>query len=76
MTGLDFQLMRKSLGLTQDLVAKELGVSRPTVSAWEKSEKVPNSRLVFLALEALKRVPELRSWHRDGAYPAKGESND
>lgn len=75
MTGLDLQELRKSLGLTQELLAKELGVSRPTISVWEKADKVPNSRLIELAFEALKRLPDTRNWHRDGSYSATEYDN-
>ena len=73
MTGLDIQTKRRALGLTQEHLAKELGVSRPTISAWEKAENPPNARLIYLALTALERLPELRNWHRDGAYACEGD---
>lgn len=43
-------LARKRRGLTQDAVARELGVSRPTLIAVEKGQRVPsNEELVKLA---------------------------
>lgn len=32
---------RKELGLSQDELAKRIGVSRPTVTAWETSTRYP-----------------------------------
>ena len=76
MTGLELRIKRKSLSLTQELLAKELGVSRPTIVAWEKAENVPNGRLVELAITALEKLPEHRNWYKDGAYSSEGYSYD
>lgn len=43
---------RVNRGLTQDYVAKKLGVSRTTVIAWEKGKSTP-STLVLNALSDL-----------------------
>jgi transcriptional regulator with XRE-family HTH domain len=66
MTGNQLRERRKLLGLSQDLLAKELRVSRPTISAWEARGTEAIDHLVFLAVEALSRNPDLRSYARDG----------
>lgn len=38
---------RKAKKLTQDAVAKDLGVSQPTVSAWESGEAYPTNKNVL-----------------------------
>lgn len=68
MTGHELKAKRKSLGLTQDLLAQELSVSRPTISIWEKRGDQAVDRIVFLAMEALTHNPELRVVIMDGVY--------
>lgn len=44
MKGLEFKEKRKNLGLTQDELAKELGVSRKTINTYENSEYIPEAK--------------------------------
>lgn len=72
MTGDELKQRRKEWGLTQDLLARELGVSRPTISAWEKLGEDKIDRLVFLAIEALTKHPELQRVVQDGVRLSRG----
>ena len=66
MTGDELRQVRLAMGYrTQDLLAKELRVSRPTIVAWEKTER-DLDHIVWLAIEALARNPELRGVGDDG----------
>lgn len=63
LTGGELKKIRtETLGWTQEALARELGVSRPTVSAWEKSEDEIVGRMVFLSVQALLHLPNTRSW--------------
>jgi len=62
MTGRDFAEFRKKLGLSQMDLAIEFGVSRATITNWERSDN-PVSPLAQLGLIALGNVPECRQWH-------------
>ena len=53
MSASEIQSFRKSLGLTQEELAKKLGVSQESVSQWENKKKQP-SRPVLLLLDRLK----------------------
>lgn len=53
MTGAELRAWRKAQKYTQDTFAKELGVVRQTVVAWEASDAIP--RLVVLAVAGLER---------------------
>lgn len=65
LTGSELRAWRKAMGWNQQHLASELRVSRPTVSAWEsKDDYIP--RLVYLAVQALERLPDLRSEGNDG----------
>lgn len=50
---------RRSNGYSQAELAAELEVSRQSIIAWERSEKV--DRVVVLAVKTLEHVPELRN---------------
>jgi DNA-binding XRE family transcriptional regulator len=56
-TGNDFKDIRRRLGLTQQGMAEELGVSRPTIISWEKQGEGHLDRMVYLAIQALVRLP-------------------
>jgi len=44
MKGLEFREKRKKLGLTQEELATELGVSRKTINTYENSEELPEAK--------------------------------
>ena len=50
---------RKKSGLSQENVAEKLGVSRQTISKWEKGLSVPDSDMLLALSEAL----ELPEWY-------------
>lgn len=56
MTGTELKQKRESLGLTQEELAKELGVVSSSVARWEqlKDKEIP-SPLLSLALETIER---------------------
>ena len=57
MTGAELRKYRKErLKMTQDELAQQLGVSRPTISSLEKRNG-PVGRLYILAIVALEHVP-------------------
>lgn len=66
----DVRSARKKLGLTQEMLAEKLGVSRNTVSRWEKGEVSPSAENV-MALNHLFAQLE-RPAAAEGA-PAPGE---
>lgn len=74
-TGNELKAIRKEkLGLTQDMLARELGVSRPTVSAWEKIGDDFVDRMVFLSVHALLYLPYTRSWGAEGLDTFGGDA--
>ncbi|MFC1956838.1 helix-turn-helix domain-containing protein [Chloroflexota bacterium] len=59
MEGIDVKEIRQSLGLTQEQLARELGVSFATVSNWERRRSRP-SPLAAYRLELIKsQAPEI-----------------
>ena len=48
MTGDRIRINRKKLGLTQDQLAKKLGVSKRTIINYEKGETIPDSKSELL----------------------------
>ena len=54
---------RDNLGLTQTMFAKLMGVSQPTVSAWESgaSEPSPQQDSVLLVIQKAKHTESTRS---------------
>jgi transcriptional regulator with XRE-family HTH domain len=72
MTGAELKKWRMIAGFKQEELAKELGVSRPTLSAWENRGDEPVDRLVHLAIQALAENPTLRMNYRDGIGPPDG----
>ncbi len=57
MLGADLKEWRRHNSYTQDRLRLALGVSRQTISAWERSEE-PLAEMVHLALLALENLPE------------------
>lgn len=57
MTGHELKTRRDALGMSQEMLARELNVALSTVARWEqlKDETIPNSGMLRLALEALGR---------------------
>lgn len=49
--------LRKSEGLSQDLLAEKLGVSRQTISSWERGNSYPDLDMLVLISEALHTTP-------------------
>ena len=47
------RLKRKALGVSQSVIAKAVGVSRPTITAWENNDKQPKSRYLPKLAESL-----------------------
>ena len=46
-----FKKLRTDAGVSQDTIAKELGVSRACVSAWENGKRSPDSKHLFLYMK-------------------------
>jgi transcriptional regulator with XRE-family HTH domain len=55
MTGNELKQRRKSLGLTQEQLARSLDVTLSSVARWEQLNdgEVPNSRILELAFDSL-----------------------
>lgn len=49
--------LRKSEGLSQDLLAEKLGVSRQTISSWERGNSYPDLDMLVQISEALHTTP-------------------
>lgn len=75
MTGEELRQWRIEAGYKQEDLATELGVSRPTLSAWENRKSKPIDRLVWLAVNALQANPMLRMSYKDGVGPPE-KAND
>jgi DNA-binding XRE family transcriptional regulator len=60
MIGAELRAWRKRLGMTQEMLRVELGVSRQTIVVWEALDK-PIPRLTELALIALENNPDCRT---------------
>lgn len=50
---IEFKLRRRSLNLTQDALAAQLGVASSTIARWENSPSSTIPRLAWLALAGL-----------------------
>lgn len=61
-SGDELKLVRKKMGLTQAQMAKELGVSRQTIATWEKEKDEWLDQIIFLAVQALTRLPDVRRY--------------
>ena len=59
MTAAIFKAARRALGLNQTSLAHALGVSRETVSNWERSTP---PRVASLAMETLERRRDVSGW--------------
>jgi len=45
---------RLAAGVTQEALAERIGISQPSISAWERGEAVPTAQALLGALRALK----------------------
>lgn len=61
MTARKIRSVRRRLGLTQEDLARRLGVARATVTRWENGTRRP-SRTVALALGSAFEAKALRAW--------------
>ena len=50
------RLLRERIGLTQDDLARALGVTRPAISRWETGERNPRGRMLESYLAVLDRL--------------------
>lgn len=71
MTGKELRRRRKALGWTQEHLARELEITRATLSAWEGRGEESVPRTASLSIEALSRLPDTRTWADDGIDPLR-----
>ena len=71
MTGHELRERRSALGWTQEHLARELDITRATLSGWESRKDGPVPRTAELAVHALSRLPDTRSWADDGLDPLR-----
>lgn len=50
---MNLKAIRKQVGLTQVQLAKKIGVSQPTIVAWEKGDSLPKVNHLLALSEAL-----------------------
>lgn len=55
--------LREGLGLSQQQLARRLGVARATVTRWENGTRRP-SKVAELALRSVIEAKDTRSWQR------------
>ncbi len=61
MTARKVRSVRRRLGLTQEDLARRLGVARATVTRWENGTRRP-SRIATLAFRSALEAKDLRAW--------------
>jgi transcriptional regulator with XRE-family HTH domain len=61
MSATSLRKLRQRLGLSQQELARRLGVTRATVTCWENGTRRP-SRLAERAIQTVAEANELRSW--------------
>lgn len=73
-TGERIRARRKELGITADILAEKIGVSRSTVFRWENGsiEKLPIDKLVPIARVLQTTVGYLMGWDDNKQVPAFG----
>lgn len=73
-TGERIRARRKELGITADILAENIGVSRSTVFRWENGfiEKLPIDKLVPIARVLQTTVGYLMGWDENKQIPASG----
>jgi transcriptional regulator with XRE-family HTH domain len=54
MEGSEIRKLREDLGLTQEAMARRIGIRAITISRWERGQCRPTSEIVLRALEALR----------------------
>lgn len=58
------ELIRKSLGLTQEQIATSIGVNQKSVSNWEKTGNIPKVEYIWTLCEMLSTDPNtLLGWY-------------
>lgn len=73
-TGERIRARRKELGISADVLAEKVGVSRSTIFRWENGfiEKVPVNKLVPVARVLQTTVGYLMGWDENKQVPASG----
>lgn len=49
----NIKALRKAAGMTQEQLAERLGVGRTTVTMWETSDTLPQTRMLIALADAL-----------------------
>ena len=77
-TGERIRVRRKELGITADVLADNVGVSRSTIFRWENGfiEKMPIDKLVPIARVLQTTVGYLMGWDEDNKVPASGAEDE
>ncbi len=57
---------RKDVGLTQQQVAKAIGISRVSVTKWENGSSKPDGENLYLLSKLLSKSPEWILYGKDG----------
>ncbi len=59
MTGTTLRYRREALGLSQEGLARRLGIPRNTIARWERGElRIEHGEMLRLALRALELEPQ------------------
>lgn len=69
MNGLEFKKIRKELNLTQESVAKTLGLARKTISSYENSEEIPQA--ISIAMRKMRDNVTFELQEPDEPYHSK-----
>lgn len=77
-TGERIRARRKELGVTADILAENIGVSRSTIFRWENGfiEKLPIDKLVPIARVLQTTVGYLMGWDENKQEPAFGAKDE
>ena len=70
---LQLRRIRKESHVSQEELAKLLGVSSRAIGAWERGENVPNAEQIWNCALALNTTPsELMGWYEDHPRESQG----